>query len=408
MPVEYFITKQPIFYRDKKKVYGYELLFRNWLEEFYNNEDPDSATVDVIINTFIQEGILKIVENKKAFINFTKELIEKEFPSLLPKDIVVIEILEDIHPDESFLKIIKNLKNKGYIIAIDDFIFQEHLLLFVELADIIKVDFLELPLNDDRARVVKEFKKYNIKFLAEKVETIEDYNIGKELGYELFQGYFFSKPQLIKGRKIPENKIVYLQLINEASKPDLDFDKIENILKQDVSLIVRLLRYVNSPFFGFRSKIESVRHALALLGEKEFKKWISLISLVHLGGKFQEELIKLALTRAKLFEELSKHSSILLNYKDKLFLTGILSTVDAILQKPMEEILDDLNIADDIKEALLGKRNVLNEMIELAKAVEYSRWDEIDKFLIKYKINQKDFNSSYVNAIVWTNRIIYY
>ena len=403
--MEYFLARQPIF-DTKKKVYGYELLYRGSIKNIYNSIDPDSATVDVIINTFIQEGILKIVENKKAFINFTKELIEKEFPSLLPKDIVVIEILEDIHPDESFLKIIKNLKNKGYIIAIDDFIFQEHLLLFVELADIIKVDFLELPLNDDRARVVKEFKKYNIKFLAEKVETIEDYNIGKELGYELFQGYFFSKPQLIKGRKIPENKIVYLQLINEASKPDLDFDKIENILKQDVSLIVRLLRYVNSPFFGFRSKIESVRHALALLGEKEFKKWISLISLVHLGGKFQEELIKLALTRAKLFEELSKHSSILLNYKDKLFLTGILSTVDAILQKPMEEILDDLNIADDIKEALLGKRNVLNEMIELAKAVEYSRWDEIDKFLIKYKINQKDFNSSYVNAIVWTQEIL--
>ena len=403
--MEYFLARQPIF-DTKKEVYGYELLYRGSIKNIYNSLDPDSATVDVIINTFIQEGILKIVENKKAFINFTKELIEKEFPSLLPKDIVVIEILEDIPPDENFLKIIKNLKNKGYIIAIDDFIFQEHLLLFVELADIIKVDFLELPLNDDRARVVKEFKKYNIKFLAEKVETIEDYNIGKELGYELFQGYFFSKPQLIKGRKIPENKIVYLQLINEASKPDLDFRKIEKMLKRDVSLPIKLLRYVNSPFFGFRSKIESVRHALALLGEKEFKKWISLISLVHLGGKFQEELIKLALTRAKLFEELSKHSSILLNYKDKLFLTGILSTVDAILQKPMEEILDDLNIADDIKEALLGKRNVLNEMIELAKAVEYSRWDEIDKFLIKYKINQKDFNSSYVNAIVWTQEIL--
>ncbi len=403
--MEYFLARQPIF-NTKKKVYGYELFYRDSIKNVYNSLDPESATVDVIINTFIQEGILKIVENKKAFINFTKELIEKEFPSLLPKDIVVVEILEDIHPDENFLKIIKNLKNKGYIIAIDDFIFQEHLLLFVELADIIKVDFLELPSNEDRAKVVKEFKKYNIKFLAEKVETIEDYNTGKKLGYELFQGYFFSKPQLIKGRKIPENKIVYLQIINEASKPDLDFNKIEKMLKRDVSLPIKLLRYVNSPFFGFRNKIESVRHALALLGEIEFKKWISLISLVHLGGKFQEELIKLALTRAKLFEELSKHSSILLNYKDKLFLTGILSTVDAILQKPMEEILDDLNISDDIKEALLGKRNVLNEMIELAKAVEYSRWDEIDKFLIKYEINQKDFNSSYVNAIVWTQEIL--
>ena len=405
--MEYFITKQPIFYKNKKKVYGYELLFRNGIDEFYNFEDPDSATIDVIINTFIQEGILKIVENKKAFINFTRNLIEREFPTLLPKDIVVIEILEDIHPDKEFLSIIRRLKSKGYIIAIDDFIFQEHLLSFVELADIIKVDFIELRDKVERERVVREFGRYKIKFLAEKVETIEDFNEGIELGYELFQGYFFSRPQLIRGKKIPENKIVYLQLINEASKKDLDFDRIEEILKQDVSLIIKLLKYVNSPFFGFRYKIESIRHALALLGEKEFKKWISLLSLVHLGGRFHEELIKLALTRAKLFEELSRYSMMLLDYKDKLFLTGILSTVDAILEKPMEEILEDLNISDDIKDGLLGKENVLNEMIKLAKAIEYSEWREIDKILEKYRIKGRNFSSSYIKAIIWANQILY-
>jgi c-di-GMP-related signal transduction protein len=403
--MEFFLARQPIF-NNKKKIYAYELLFRNGLENVYNSLSPDDATIDVITNSLLESSISKIVSNKKAFINFTKSLITKEIPLLLPKDVVVVELLEDIEPDKEFLNLVKNLKDNGYTIALDDFIFQKNLYSLIEFADIIKVDFMDLPSNDDREKVIKEFKRPDIKFLAEKVETNEDFQFALKCGYHYFQGYFFSKPEIIKGKKIPQNKILYIELINEVSKPMLDFDKILDIIKRDISLPVKLLKYINSPFFGFRHKIESLKHAIVLLGENELKKWISLLSFEKLAGNENIELLRLSLTRGKVFELLSDHYSHLKPYKDKLFLTGILSTIEAILKVPISNILEELAISDDIKNALAGKKNILYEMLQLVHSFENTNWSEIDSFLKKFKIHDKTFFKCYVQATEWADKII--
>ncbi len=405
--MDFFIARQPII-NGKSRLFGYELLFRGGLENYFTDIDADIATKTVITNTLLESGISKIVKNKRAFINFTKSLIEDKIPLLLPSKIVVIELLEDIEPDKNFIKTISEIKTKGYTVAVDDFVFQKNLIPLIELADILKIDFMELPDEKDREKIVKEFMRPNLKFLAEKVETEEEFRNSLTYGYSLFQGYFFAKPELIKGKKIPSNKAIYMQLLQESLKENLDFRKIENILKKDVDISVKLLKYINSPFFGFRYKIESIKHSLALLGENEFKKWVTLISLANLSDKEGEELIRLSLTRGKLFELLSNGSNILKPYSEKLFLTGLLSTLDAILKKPMDEILQEMPIAEDIKDALSGKKNLLFEALELSKFLEYTMWEEVDKFIDKYKIDTTYLFKSYTDAMDWAENILSY
>lgn len=281
--MDVYVARQPIF-DINQKVQAYELLFRSGLDNFFPDIDGDVATSKVISNSFISIGLDELTKGKKAFINFTRKLIVNGAASALPKEVMTIEVLESIEPDEEVLEALFILKHQGYTIALDDFVLKPKFQPFIDLADIIKIDFMGTK-KIDRWRIVNSYESKGITFLAEKIETSEEFHEAKDIGYTLFQGYFFCKPEIIQGTDIPGYKINYLELLKEINTPNIDFDKMEAIIKRDVSLSFKLLKLINSVAYSFYNKIKSIKHALVLLGILEIKKWLYLVALTEIGGE---------------------------------------------------------------------------------------------------------------------------
>ena len=265
-----YLARQPIF--DKyQNVFGYEILYRDSNTNCYLSDDPDKASCNVMLNSFNLIGIENLTAGKKAFINFTENLLEKEVATLFSRENLVIEILETVKPSKEIVDSCKELKKQGYTLALDDFIFQKEYIPLIEIADIIKIDFLATP-KDELKSLTMGLKPYNTMLLAEKIETYKDFENAKEWGYSLFQGYFFSKPIILSIQDIPPLKINYLQLLQKINEDAFNFNEIAEIISRDISLSYKLLRLVNSVAFGLRNKIKSVKHALVIMGTKEVKK----------------------------------------------------------------------------------------------------------------------------------------
>lgn len=268
--MDVFLARQPIFDRFNK-LFGYELLFRDSEKNIYQSEDGDKATIEVLKNSFINIGIEKVTGGKKAFINFTENILKSDIFTILPPKSVIVEILEDIEPTEEILELCKKLKKIGYVIALDDFVYSDKYRNLIEIADIIKVDF-KITKGYERRKVIDQVNSEDILFLAEKVETMEEFNEAVSFGYSYFQGYYFSKPLIILGKRISENKAVHMKLMQEINSDSFTIDRIENLIKRDLSLSFKLLKLINSANYCFVSEIKSMKQALALLGEKEIKK----------------------------------------------------------------------------------------------------------------------------------------
>jgi EAL and modified HD-GYP domain-containing signal transduction protein len=311
-----FIARQPIFNK-KNEVIAYELLFRDSEINAFADIDGDYATRNVISTAFYSFDIKSIVNDKKAFINFTENLIKERVATILPIDSVVIEILETVEPTNEVITACKELKEKGYILALDDFVFENKYEELIKLADIIKIDFT-ITKGEDRKSIVEKLKFNNkIKFLAEKVETIEEYNEALNYGYEYFQGYYFSKPRVLSSKAINTNKYITLTILEQINKHKIDFDEIERLILQDVGLSYKLLKLINSASLGIRNKTNSIRYALTILGEKELIKWLYLVLLNDLKQDSPEELINLGLIRAKFCENICINSNV--NNRDSPF-----------------------------------------------------------------------------------------
>jgi len=399
-----FIARQPIF-DTKNKVFAYELLFRSGFdnfviersEEIRNSEnllDGEKSHEDKLTSNVITEGFTtfdfdKLTNRKRAFINFTDQLIIDEIALALPKDLVTVEILETVTPTIEVINAIKKLKEKKYVVALDDFLFKDLDNPLIELVDIIKVDFMDCSVEEWGiiVKVIRE-KHPDIKFLAEKVETLEDYHRGLKFGYDYFQGFFFSKPEIIKGKGIPDNKLNQMRILGEINKKDVGFDDLEKIFKTDISLSLKLLKFVNSSFYSFKNEIKSIKNALVMLGLFEIKKWVSIVALNSLKSNKPDELIVTSLTRATFFEKLtikSKRDELV----QKSFIFGMFTVIDALLDKPIEEILDEFPLEKDIKIALINRNNELTlidtksdfftDLTNILNSIEKANWDEFEK-----------------------------
>ena len=313
--MEVFLARQPILDRFNK-LFAYELLFRDSERNTYQGEDGDKATIDVIKNTFTNIGIEKVTGNKKAFINFTENILKSDIFEVLPPKSVIIEILEDIEPTGEIVELCRKLKKQGYVIALDDFVYSEKYLELFEIVDIIKVDF-KITKGSERKNVINQVNSSRIKFLAEKVETIEDFNEAVTYGYEYFQGYYLSKPLMISGKKIAENKAIYIQILKEINNENFSIESMENLIKRDVSLSFKLLKLINSSYYSFTSEIKSLKQALALLGEKEIKKWLYLIVFQTMGENKPEVIIIDSLTRERFAEIIAKNNGMDIKYCSK-------------------------------------------------------------------------------------------
>ena len=389
------IARQAIFDRNLN-VYAYELLFRSngqQTESGVTDILGDEATSQVINHTFMELGIERVIGNHIAFVNLTRNFILTDDPLPFAHDRVVLEILEDIVADHEIIAATRKLVDQGYIIALDDFIFEESLRPLIKLAQIIKIDLLALNEQELREHVTY-LKQENVKLLAEKVETQEQFKLCKELGFDYFQGYFFSRPTIIEGQAIPESKLNLLSIIGKLQSPDVDFDDIERLISQDAGLSYKLLRLLNSAAIGLPRKIESIRQGLVILGLKAIRTWTTLISLNNMDTT-APELLANTLIRAKMCEQIASHYNF---SADTGFLVGLFSTIDAMMSLPMDELLNTLPLSDEIKLALSDGSGDLGELLRIVTNYEQGLWNEIKTKRVSFE----QLGAHYINATEWT------
>ena len=396
-----FIARQPIF-DDDQKVYGYELLFRSGLENVFQSSDPDQATSKVLTDSFSLFNMSTLTGGKRGFINITRDILLKDYVFLMPKDQIVVEVLETIQPDAEIIGACRRLKEAGYLLAMDDFVYSPAYQPLVDLADFIKVDFLQTA-GEERQEVLKKCRTKGIRFLAEKVENRNTFDEAKKIGYSFFQGYFFSKPTVMTRKDIPKFKLHYLNILQEVNRPAMDFGRLGEYIKQEISLSYKLLRYINSAFFGLRNKITSLKQALVLLGEREIKNWISLVALAGMGEDKPEELAIQAIVRAKFCQSLGPHVGLRQKAED-LFLLGLLSLIDAFLDRPLEEILREIPVDDEIKNTLLGGDSSLANIFDFVIAYEKGEWEKLAKHRLPLTLNEVLRPRLYLAAVEWGHK----
>jgi c-di-GMP-related signal transduction protein len=391
---EKFIARQPIF--DKRlRVYAYELLFRGGPQNFF--QPRNHASSSVIADSLTLFDLQTLTGHARAFINVDELALRLGAPRLLPADRIVVEILESVKPTDEIVGICRELRQDGYSLALDDFLGEPALQPLVDLAHYLKVDFTLLD-ADGRKRVTEKYLGNGLSLLAEKVETQNDLDEARNLGYTYFQGYFFCKPSMLETRDIPGNKLIQLQLISAVAAEELNYDAIETLLKQEPSLLYRLLRYLNSPALGLRAEVHSIRHAITLLGDNEFRRWVSIFAVIAMSSGKPPELIHTALTRAYFCEEFSTPAG----FREKsamMFLMGLLSVSDALLDKPIKDVLQSLPIDPEVKSALCGGENRYRDLYEVLLALEHAEWPRLTTFTERLGCPEDNVPDSYQSAL---------
>lgn len=388
-----FIGRQPI-YDAKLNVVAYELLFRSGNVNQANVVDGDNATTNVIINAITEIGMDQLVGPYRAFINLTHNHILKmaEQPMHELKDRLVLEILEDIKAEDAIVEAINKLSKSGFTIALDDFIYNKSLQPLIDISNIIKID---LTILDDKNLEIHAIKLANgkRKLLAEKVETQEDFDRCKKLGFDYYQGYFFSKPQIIKGKGLPANKIAIMKLLAKLQDSESSNEELAETISHDVTMSVRVLRYINSAQFGFSKEVESIQQAIMMLGRSTIRNLANLVSMSQVEDKPHELLIT-SMIRAKMAENIAQ----LVNAdKDACFTTGLFSIIDTLMNQEMELLIEGLPLSESIRAALIRYEGELGEILHCVLAYENGDWKNSNYD----KLSVNEIRESYLNALQW-------
>lgn len=414
--MDVFVARQPIF--DKhRRVYGYELLYRNGTDnQFPKGTNFDAASSQVIQNTLSAFDLDHLVPGKRAFVNITRRVLVSEMFRLLPRDRVVIELLETIEADLEVLDVCQRARRDGYILALDDFVLRPQFGPLLTVADIVKVDFMATP-PAMRKDLAERLRGRPLQLLAEKVETEGEVEEAAAIGYTYFQGYFFCRPEILTVGDIPPSKLGWLRILSELQRYPTDFNRLEAIIRQDVALPVKLLRLINSAGFGLGSKITSMRHALTLLGEDNFRRWASLVALASLAENRPAELFQTSLIRGRLCESLGKAAG--MRHQVDLFLMAMLSVVDAVLGRPLGEVLDKLGLAPELKDTLLAfaqntedadlmrpETSTLRSAYALTLACERALWDAAEVHCQELRLPSTKVAEMCMEAIVWAENTV--
>lgn len=390
-----YLGRQAIFDR-RANVAAYELLYRDSNENAAKFTDNTTATRTTIINALTEFGLDAISDEKDVFINFSPESLTDNFAQLLPRERTVIEVLETVVPDDPTVMVFEKLKGDGCRLALDDFVFEDRYAPLLKLADIVKVDLRMTP-QQELERHVQLMRDYDITLLAEKVETQEEMDRCVELGFELFQGWFYCRPQVMVGRSLPADRSGTLRLVAELQKPDLPLDEIAALISQDPGLSVKLLKYINSAHVGLTRKVESIKHAASLVGRQRLRIWGTLLGLGGLTDK-PRELLVAANIRGRMCDRIG--SDVFGDTTGAYFTVGMFSLLDAMLDIPLEELVRPLPLSEAVLEALLHGTGTLGLVLNAVKSWEM---DQVDSAALESSnLSPLILRDSYKGALLWT------
>jgi EAL and modified HD-GYP domain-containing signal transduction protein len=397
-----FVARQPILDR-KQNTYAYELLFRSSLENmFRETTDGDQATFSVIERSLFGMGMGAVTAGRKAFVNCTRYLLVNDYAMMLPKENVVVEILETIEPEDAVVEACYRLKNAGYTIALDDYVGDRpEYADLIAVADIIKVDILNMP-SQKRLELAEQLLPMGVKLLAEKVETVEDFEETRDLGYSYFQGYFFDKPQVLQSNAARETKMAKMRVLQELLKPDYDPAAVEDIIKHDPALATKLLRFVNSVAFGLRNEISDIRRAINLLGAKQLRKLVTVLTLAEAGDSKPNELMRQIVVRARFAELLAEPLQRKTDDQD-LFMVGMLSLLDALMDQSMEHLVGEIALHDPVRDALLGQESPYLNVLRLLQAFEAGDWERVEAVSERIGLSEAALPEIYQSCITWAD-----
>jgi c-di-GMP-related signal transduction protein len=394
-----YVARQPIFDRHQK-VFGYELLFRDDIENMFHGSDPDIASRSTLDSSLLV-GIDVLCDGRRAFLNCTRDTLVRGLITLLPSHSTVAEILESVPADAEVISACQHLKEAGYLIALDDYVTDDPRQPLAEMADILKVD-LQLTTAGQRTALMKQYGPWRCRMLAEKVEDHAAFLAARDLGFVYFQGYFLHRPEMIVAHDIPASRINYLRMLQAVSQPELDVAALEKLIKTEVSICYRLLRCMHSAIFGLKSEVHSIRHALTILGEREVRRWVLLIATVSAGQDKTSDLVLCALVRARFGELLAPRVG---HGESDLFLLGLLSMLDIMLETPMADILEKIPLDSETKAVLTGKPSLLRPVYQLMLAHESGEWGAATGISDSLHLDLDAVAMSYWQAQRWAREV---
>lgn len=400
--MERFVARQPILTANKV-IFAYEILSRFGPENYCRMPAGDTATVRAIDELFVM-GLKQMTLGLPAFVNCNREFLVRDYLELLPRECVVGEILETVKPDEEVLAACHRMKQKGYRLALDDYEGRLGMEPFFELVDFVKVDFL-LTDSAVQKRLARDFRRLDIPLIAEKVETLDQFQRGVAVGYQYFQGYFFCRPETLSRREVPANRMTYLRILQAIARSHIDLEEIANLIKQEVSLSYRLLRYLNSPLFPVIGEVQSIPQALSLLGETQCKKWLAVVCVASMAEDKPGELVKLSLIRAQFCELLAEPLGIP-SEENELFLMGLLSVMDALLDLSMADVLAKVPVEMRIKDALNGQPSEFLPVLEIVRCYEAGNWERLSVFARSLGLDEGLAPDLYIRALGWADHIL--
>jgi c-di-GMP-related signal transduction protein len=405
--MDVFIARQPILDR-QRQLCAYELLFRaDAGQNAFDGADGASATTRLIANALLATGLEGLLCGKRAFINFDRSLLLGGLHSVLPPEILVIEVLETVEPDSEVLAACQKLCAQGYALAMDDFVPDDRFEPLARLARLIKVDLLATT-RPDQVRILRKYRPLGIELLAEKVETQEEFQWALGAGYDYFQGYFFARPEIVRGRRIPASKLTCLRLLAEAQQADPDFARFEKLVSSDVSLSYSLLLYVNSALFSRAVEIRSIRQAIAVLGQDGIRHWAVLAALPMMAKDKPGELVTLSLVRARFCERIAGLVGV--PFPDRAFLMGLFSLLDGLIDLPLREALAKVHADPAITGALTetappGDRYW--DVYQIARRYEAGDWDAARALAAASGIQAFQLAEVYAESAFWAQQALH-
>ena len=397
-----FIARQPIL-NAEHSIIAYELLFRHAAHaESASLESDMNAGITVIANALCNMGTTWLLKGKQAFINMDVPMLMSSFSSLLPKDNVVIEVLETVQATDEVLARLQELKREGYRLALDDFHYQPELEPLLPLADYVKLDVLAHT-PDELAKQVKQIRRYPAKLLAEKVETLQQFNHCRDLGFDFFQGYYFARPETLVERVINPVHATVLQLL-EKVRQGADVKELEALFKKDVALTFKLMRYINSAGFGLSCEVQSIRHAVSILGMQPLYRWLTLLLVTAGSNVTSPAQARTAITRGRLCELLGK-TELTRSDQDNLFIVGVFSMLPAMLEMTMEQVLERVVIPEKIADALLDRSGLYGPFLALAEAVESGDTARLEDLTLSLMLSPDQVSEAHLQALAWVEQL---